>query len=162
MNMGLGDVFVKNLAVDSSGLTQYAGTSGGGVIVFMVSLPTFSKSFTPDSITAGELSTLTFTIDNTNSGAAASRLDFGDTLPADVVIATPNNAVIFCTGGTPTAPVGAGVITYSGGMVAVGASCTLSVDVTRSTAGMHVNTTGDLISSLGNSGTANDTADGQS
>ena len=55
-----------------------------------------------------------------------------------------------------TATPGAGVITYTGGSVGAGASCTVEADVTSSTVGTHVNTTGDLTSSKGNSGTASD------
>ena len=62
-----------------------------------------------------------------------------------------------CTGGTVTAVAGSGVVSYSDGAVAAGASCTVTVDVTSSTAGDHLNLTGDLTSSLGNSGTASAT-----
>jgi uncharacterized repeat protein (TIGR01451 family) len=122
--------------------------------------PTFSKGFAPNSIVQGDTSTLTFTIDNTaNLSAAASNLDVTDNLPAAVVIATPANASTTCTGGTLTAAVGSSVITYRGGTAAAGVSCTVQVDVTSSTAGAYLNTTGDLTSSLGNSGTASATLD---
>ena len=86
-----------------------------------------------------------------------SGLAFLDTLPAGVVIATPSNAATTCTGGTLSAPAGTSVIIYTGGTLAARTSCTLSVDVTSSTTGAHLNTTGNLISFLGNSGTASDT-----
>ena len=119
--------------------------------------PTFAKEFVPDTIFTGETSTLTFTIDNTASALAATDLDFTDVLPSPVVVATPSGATTDCAGGTLTAMDGAGTITYTGGSVAAGASCTVSVDVTSDTAGMFVNTSGDLTSSSGNSGTAGDT-----
>jgi len=118
--------------------------------------PIFAKSFTPNTIYAGQTSTLLFTIDNSASVLAATALDFTDNLPADVVVATPASASTTCTGGTLTAVNGSGTISYSGGTVAAGASCTVEVDVTSDTAGTHVNTTGDLTSSSGNSGAAND------
>ena len=88
---------------------------------------------------------------------AASALDFTDNLPASVVVATPASASTTCSGGTLTAAAGSGVITYTGGSVAAGASCTVVVDVTSVTPGAHVNTSGDLTSSSGNSGPATDT-----
>ncbi len=119
--------------------------------------PTFAKVFSPDAILAGGTSTLTFTIDNSASALAASSLDFTDNLPAGVVVATPSNASTTCTGGTITALSGSGTISYSGGSVAAGAMCTIDVDVTSIATGAHVNVTGDLTSTSGNSGTATDT-----
>jgi len=119
--------------------------------------PSFAKAFSPASIGSGGTSALAFTIDNTAGSAAGSSLDFTDNLPAGVTVASPANASTTCTGGTLTAASGSAVISYSGGSVAAGSSCTVSVDTTSSTVGSHVNTTGDLTSSLGNSGTASDT-----
>jgi uncharacterized repeat protein (TIGR01451 family) len=116
--------------------------------------PLFSKSFAPNSILFGGVSTLTFTIDNSASALAATGLSFTDNLPAGMLVAAPANASTTCTGGTLTAVSGSGVITYSGGTVAAGSSCTVRVDVTSSAAGVHVNTTGLLTSAAGSSGTA--------
>jgi len=119
--------------------------------------PTFAKVFAPDVIATTNVSTLTFTIDNSASALDATSLDFTDNLPAGVVVANPANASTTCTGGTLTAIPASGTITYTGGTVVAGLSCTVSVDVTSATVGAHVNTTGDLTSSSGNSGTASDT-----
>ncbi|GJM10544.1 MAG: hypothetical protein DHS20C11_28200 [Lysobacteraceae bacterium] len=142
----------------SDALTSNLGNSGTATDTLTVNPPpTFSKVFAPAAIAVGDVSTLTFTIDNTASTVAATALDFTDTLPAAVIVATPSNATTDCTGGTLTAADGSGSVTYSGGTVAAGGSCTISVDTTSSTVGSHVNTTGDLTSSSGNSGTASDT-----
>ena len=119
--------------------------------------PLFSKAFAPNPITSGGASTLTFTIDDTNATFAADSLTFTDNLPAGVVVANPANASTTCSGGTLTAVAGSGVISYSGGSVSAGATCTISVDVASNTAGAHVNVTGDLTSNWGNSGSASDT-----
>ena len=119
--------------------------------------PAFSKTFSPDSIGAGGTSTLTLTIDNTSSAIDANNLDFTDNLPAGIVIANPPNVSTTCTGGTVTAAAGAGTVGYTGGTAGAGSSCTVRVDVTGNTEGVYVNTTGNLTSSLGNSGTATDT-----
>ncbi|HEX4956473.1 MAG TPA: hypothetical protein VF017_24055 [Thermoanaerobaculia bacterium] len=118
--------------------------------------PTFSKAFAPDSIGVNGVSMLTFVIDNTASALAASALSFTDNLPAGVVVATPANASTTCTGGTLTAVAGSGTISYTGGSVAAGDSCTVLVNVTATTPGVLVNTSGVLTSSSGSSGTATD------
>lgn len=117
--------------------------------------PSFSKVFSPDTIGPGGTSTLTFTITN-GSGSPATALDFTDNLPAAVSISSTPDTTNTCTGGTLSAPAGGGTISYTGGAVGGGTSCTVSVNVTASTAGTHTNTTGDLTSSQGNSGTATD------
>ena len=119
--------------------------------------PTFAKAFAPDMSNPGDISTLTFTIDNSASSLAASALDFTDNLPAGVVVAAVPSASTTCTGGTITASAGTTVISYTGGTVGAGASCTVQVDVTTAAVGAYLNTTGDLTSSSGNSGTATDT-----
>ena len=117
------------------------------------SQPLFTKKFSGSAVPGGVV-TLTFTIDNSAGVASATSLDFTDNLPAGVTIANPVNASTTCTTGTLTAVSGSGVISYTGGTVGAGTICEISVDVTSSTVGMHVNTSGDLTSSAGNSGTA--------
>jgi len=73
------------------------------------------------------------------------------------LLATPASAATTCTGGTLTAVDGSDTVTYTGGSVAAGASCTVQVNVTAAAAGDYVNLSGDLTSSLGNSGSATDT-----
>ncbi len=116
--------------------------------------PAFSKSFTPAAIAAGAVSTLAFTIDNTASVLAASSLDFTDNLPAGMTVASPPNASTTCSGGILTAVAGTGVVSYTGGTVAGLVSCTASIDVTANVPGALLNTTGNLTSSSGTSGTA--------
>ncbi len=117
--------------------------------------PGFSKSFVPDSIDFGEFSTLTFTIDNSANPVALDNLAFVDNLPAGMMIANPPGAVNGC-GGVLIADAGTALISLSGGTVAAGSTCIIQVDVDTS-CGMHVNTTEDLTSDVGNSGTASDT-----
>ncbi|MCG8456776.1 MAG: hypothetical protein MI919_10895, partial [Holophagales bacterium] len=152
---------VDGVYVNTSGdLTSSSGNSGPASDTLTVSpapVPGFAKVFAPDSIPQGGVSTLTFTIDNSGALLAATALDFTDPLPAGVVVASPANEVSTCTGGTITAVPGSGTISYTGGTVAAGGICTVSVDVTSAVAMLYTNTTGDLTSSLGNSGPASDT-----
>jgi len=118
--------------------------------------PAFAKVFAPDSMFFSGVSTLTFTVDNSASAVAAGNLSFADNLPAGIVIANPTNASSTC-GGMGDAVAGGGSFTYGGGSVGAGAICTVQFDVTGAAEGAHVNVTGDLTSSSGNSGTATDT-----
>ncbi|MDH3404749.1 MAG: hypothetical protein OEP45_14110, partial [Acidobacteriota bacterium] len=118
--------------------------------------PTFAKAFAPDVINQFDVSVLTFTIDNSASSFDATALDFTDTMPAAIVVATPANESTTCVGGVITAVPGTNVISYTGGSVGAGASCTVEVDVTSFTVGIFTNTTDELTSSNGNSGTATD------
>jgi uncharacterized repeat protein (TIGR01451 family) len=136
-------------------LTSSLGNSGTAMATLTVAAPlSFGKSFSPDTVLAGATSTLTLDLENTSAALTATSVDVTDNLPAGVVVATPANAMTDCTGGTLTAASGTGVITYTGGTVPVSSTCAISVDVIASGPGVYVNTTGDLTSSLGNSGTA--------
>ena len=144
----------------SSQVTENSLTATGPAIANITIRPTpplFSKTFSPDVINTVSASTLQFTIDNTVSIVAATSLDVTDNLPADLVVATPPNASTNCTGGTLTAVAGTSVITYTGGTAPASSSCTISVDIGSAVAATFTNTTGDLTSSSGNSGTASDT-----
>lgn len=137
---------------DIDGIRTLYGTR----VVVLDPPPLFSKAFAPSSLPEGGTSTLTFTIDNTASGMAATGMSFTDTFPAGLVVATSGSVSNSC-GGTVTATDGSGSASLAGGTVAAGATCTISVDVTAAAAGVYPNTTGDLMSSLGNSGTASAT-----
>ncbi|MFC3193255.1 hypothetical protein ACFODZ_03260 [Marinicella sediminis] len=122
--------------------------------------PAFAKAFAPAGVPVNTPSTLTFTIDNTASTLDDNALAFTDNLPAGMEVAGTANVVNTCTGGTVTATPGSSSISYSGGVVPAGATCTISADVIVTQSGVFSNTTGDLTSSFGNSGSASDTLTG--
>ncbi len=107
-----------------------------------------TKVFSPDTIASGGVSTAVFTISNTN-GFPVTGLAFTDTLPTDVTIADPASASTTCTSATLSAPASGGTITFSGGSVGAGTSCTVHVNVTSSTTGTHTNPAVTLSSSVG-------------
>ena len=107
--------------------------------------PTFSKSFGQTSVFAGTTATLTFTIQNTNTSLALTGLTFTDTLPAGLLVATPNGLTNTC-GGTATATAGGNLISLSGGTLAVSSTCTITVTVAAISSGTQVNTTSVLTS----------------
>jgi uncharacterized repeat protein (TIGR01451 family) len=114
--------------------------------------PAFVKTFQPATIGPGSVSTLQFEITN-SSGSPVRYLAFTDNLPSGLTIAYPAGAVSEC-GGTLSAPSGGNAISFSDGGIGAGESCTITVNVTGSTAGTYTNETSDLTSGAGNSGSA--------
>ena len=117
--------------------------------------PTWDKVFSPDTIGPGSVSTLTFSITN-GDPAPVTDLAFSDTLPGGVTIATPASASTDCFEAVLSALDGGSTVSLTDGRVGAGETCTVLVNVTSSTVGTHTNTTGDLTSSAGNSGTSSD------
>jgi len=139
-------------------LTSASGNSGTASDTLTVEPPpTFAKAFSPSTIHLNDPTTLIFTIDNSASSLDATGLDFTDVLPIGMSVADPSNAATTCTGGTLTADPGMTMVSYVGGSVSAGAVCTVSVDVVSRTPGDNVNTTEELSSSFGSSGTATGT-----
>ncbi|MBJ2130619.1 tandem-95 repeat protein [Alteromonas sp. IB21] len=113
--------------------------------------PTFSSSFSPSTIAPNATSTLTYIIDNASNDTPVSSVNFSNNLPANVILASVVNASDSC-GGVLTAAGGGSSISYTLDRLGIGTVCEISVDVTSTVAGTYVNTTGDLTSSGGNSG----------
>lgn len=105
------------------------------------STPGLSKVFGTNPVGVGQNSALTFTVANGANNPAQTGLGFTDTLPANVVIATPASVVNTC-GGSVTATAGTGVITLVGGSLASGTtSCTVTVQVKSNVPGSYLNST---------------------
>ncbi len=109
--------------------------------------PGFAKAFSPDRVDPGEVSTLTFTIDNRANAIAVGSLAFTDAFPDGMVVAGTPDAVTTC-GGTFSPVAGDATLDFSGGSVAAGESCTLSVDVQALRAVTLENVSGGLTSDL--------------
>jgi uncharacterized repeat protein (TIGR01451 family) len=103
--------------------------------------PGIAKAFAPATISAGGISTLTFTLSNTNA-AALSGISFTDTYPSGVVNATPLTVGGSCAGVTHTATAGGTTFNVTGGTIPGGApgTCTITVQVTSSASGTYNNT----------------------
>ena len=161
--------------LDAAGITlgQFANLSGralafGGTVTTDASIltvpacapfvppinPTIAKSFSPTSINAGAVSTLTVTLNNANATVATLTGSLTDNLPAGVVIAAAPNAATTCGGaGALVAVAGSSSVTLPAGRsIPVNGNCTLTVDVTAAAAGSYVNTipAGALVTSNGN------------
>jgi uncharacterized repeat protein (TIGR01451 family) len=102
-----------------------------------------NKGFNPISVSAGQKSTLTVSLINTNSSAATAT-SLTDSLPAGVTIASPLNTSTTC-GGTVVAVAGGTTAALSGGTIpaATGSgpgTCSFSVDVIATAPSSYVNT----------------------
>ena len=151
-------------------VTASSGTGNTATATLMGSFDIYAiaKGFSPSSITTGGISKLIFTVTATDPGVkctpSLSDIEFSDTLPSGVVVATPPNASTTCkladgttsstvvaTAGSSTIslgthPVCCGIGDGTGAYLAGGAQCTFSVDVTATTTGVKNNTTSTPIS----------------
>src|SRR5581483_552381 len=116
--------------------------------------PLLSKAFSPATINAGGVSTLSITLINPNGSPATLTAPLTDTLPAGLVIADTPNASTTC-GGVVSAPAGGNTVTLPAGSMIPGGSpgtCTVTVNVTTALGGNYLNTlpAGALQTSNGN------------
>ncbi len=125
--------------------------------ITVIGPPTISNAFSGPTVPLNGTTTLTFTITNPNATASLSGVAFSDTLPAALAVAATPNVNNTCNG-TVTATAAANQIALSGGSIASGSSCTLSVDLTPSVLGTASNTTGPVSSNEGGVGTVSNTA----
>jgi uncharacterized repeat protein (TIGR01451 family) len=142
---------VKNNSVTVSATESGPGnTSNASVTV--TTPPTIAKAFGAASIPLNGSTSLSFTINNPNTTVALTGVAFSDTLPAGLVVSTPNGLTGTCGAGTITATQGTNTISLSGGTIAASGSCTFSVNVTGIAAGTQTNTTGNVTSTEGGTG----------
>lgn len=100
---------------------------------------TTTKDITPAQVTTGVSSLMTLTLSNPNPTLAMSALALTDTYPSGLVNRTPPGASNTC-GGTLTAAAGAGSLSLSGGSLAAGVTCTITVNVVAAASGSYTNT----------------------
>lgn len=134
--------YAANLCVFSDDRTQpvvavpvsFAVTAGAAIP------PSLTKSFTPASVPAGTVSTLTITLINDNATDATLSADLVDAFPHDLVIAATPNESTTCGNGTVIALAGGGEIRLAmDATIPANGSCTITVDVESSLAGDYAN-----------------------
>jgi YVTN family beta-propeller protein len=136
---------------------QVTSTEGGpgntsNATVTVVAPPVIIKTFGATNIPLNGSTSLTFAIQNNNAGTTLTGVMFSDTLPAGLVVSTPNGLTGSCGGGTITGTPASGSVSLTGASIAAGASCTFAVNVTGTTGGVKNNTTGNVISTNGGPG----------
>lgn len=116
--------------------------------VVAVQPPSVSKGFAPNTIFVGEVSELTITIRNNDLNTALTNTTFTDTLPANVVVASPLTAsLIGCGAGTlsstlggPALASGDTAISLNNGTIARNSNCIIRVNVTSARSNAYNNT----------------------
>jgi hypothetical protein len=144
-------------------VTSTEGGAGGtaSASLTVIAPPTIAKAFGAASIIVNGTTTLAFTLTNPNTGTALTGVGFTDTLPAGVVVATPNGLANTC-GGTvvadpgkvvpDTGVPGTGSVGLVSGALPANGSCTIKVDVTGMTGGVKNNITSAVTSTEGGAG----------
>jgi uncharacterized repeat protein (TIGR01451 family) len=142
---------VKNNSVQTSSTNAGLGNTSNASIT-VVAPPVIIKSFGAASIPLNGSTSLSFTIQNNNNTTMLTGVGFSDTLPAGLVISTPNGLIGTCGGGTITATQATNVISLGGASLAASSSCTFAVNVTGIAAGLQNNTTSNVTSTEGGTG----------
>ncbi|MGA2813879.1 MAG: hypothetical protein ABSG16_20955, partial [Candidatus Acidiferrum sp.] len=153
--------FSVNVTATTGGIknnsVQASSTNGGVSNISLATLnatapPVIIKAFGAASIPLNASTSLSFTIQNNNSGSALSAVGFSDVLPAGLAIATPNALSGSCGGGVITATAGAASVSLAGATLARSSSCNFSVNVIGVAAGTENNNTSPVTSNEGGSG----------
>jgi hypothetical protein len=119
--------------------------------------PSISKQFNLSTIALNATTSLTFTITNPNASTSLTGIGFTDAFPGGLVVSTPNALSGSCGGGTITAVAGSTSASLTGANLAANASCTFSISVTGTSAGVKNNVTSAVTSNeagAGNTATA--------
>lgn len=144
---------VQNNSVTITDGIAGANPTAATATITVVAPPILAKAFALPSIPVNETTLLSFSLTNPKTTVALSGVGFTDTLPAGLVIATPNGFTSSCTG-TITATAGSNTISLVGATLAAGASCSIGVNVTGITVGLQNNTTSTVSSIEGGTGAA--------
>lgn len=151
----------KNYLNTSGAVSSTNGGTGNTASSTLTVLapPVITKAFSPTTILENGTSTVTFTIKNPAANTAAlTNVSFTDNLPANLVVQNPPNSSASNCGVPVFAPTaGAASLNFTGATIAVGGTCTVSVDVTAPN-GVYNNTTTAPTSSNGGTGVPSNTA----
>ena len=138
-------------ATDAGGLTGNTGTAS----ILVANPPSIVKAFGASTVALNANVSLTFSLSNTNATTTLNGIAFTDSLPAGMVVATPSNLNSTCNG-SAVAVNGASSASLSGASLAPGGSCSISLNVLGTTAGIKSNTvsvTSTTTAALSNSST---------
>lgn len=133
------------------------GTTSNTATLAVLGAPTISKAFGSGSVAVGQTTSLTFTLTNPNPTVAVTGAAFTDNMPAGMVVANPANASTTC-GGTFAPTPGSSNLSFSGGTIPAGSSCTVSLMIMITSTGTKINQTSALTSANAGSGAPSNTA----
>jgi hypothetical protein len=119
----------------------------------VVAPPSVSAAFGAAAITAGESTSLTYTITNPSANTVGlTAVGLHNTLPPGLAVASPNGLTGACGAGSIDAVPGSDSVALTGGTIPAGSSCSFAVDVTGATPGDVTTTTDAVESANGGSG----------
>ncbi|MFM8425687.1 MAG: beta strand repeat-containing protein, partial [Chloroflexota bacterium] len=137
-----------------TGVNTDTGGSATDTLTVNPIAPVIDKVFSPNPIAVGGTSVLTITLTNPNQNTQLTNLAFTDSYPTNLVNTSSPAATTNC-GGTVTAASGGGSVSLSGGTLDAGKSCSVTVNVTSSSAASYPNSTSATASASAVSGTLN-------
>jgi uncharacterized repeat protein (TIGR01451 family) len=144
---------------NTSGTVTSANAGTGGIATASIRIlesPFVAKSFSLSPITLGGVSVLTVTISNPNASDSLSAVAVNDVYPSGLVNTTTPNPQVVCSGGSSAAFTGAAPsgnsVGLTSGSLAPGGFCSVTVNVTATSAGNIDNVTGVISSSNAGSG----------
>ncbi len=123
------------------------------VNVTAAAVPTVAKSFESPTVALGNSPNMSFVLSNAG-GTALTGVAFSDTLPAGLTAV--NGTAAICGGSLSIT--GGNLLTFTGGTLAGGAVCTITVRVPGVTAGVKNNITGPISSTESGAGAMSNTA----
>jgi serine protease len=140
-----GAVDVETVALTPTSATSAAPTSAGTsatacptTVQVTPIAPTVDESFSPASVGEKIVSTLTFTLGNSNA-FDLTQSTFSDTLPAGLAIAGSPAPATTCAGTGGSLASTSTTISLSGAIIPANGSCIVTVSVSGSTAGTYTN-----------------------
>jgi uncharacterized repeat protein (TIGR01451 family) len=146
---------VKNNTSSQVGSNEAANGNPATASITVLTPLTIAKAFGASAIPVGGTTTLTFTITNPDTTTTQTGIAFTDSLPAGLVVATPNGLSGSCGSGTITATAGSGTVSLSGATLAASSSCSFSVNVTGTSSGGKNNSVTVSSNEAGTGNTAN-------
>ncbi len=120
--------------------------------VTIIGPPVIAKSFGTNILNFNSGTTLSFKVTNPNPTIALTGIAVSDTLPAGLIISTPNGLVGTCGGGTITATAATNIVSLTGATLPGAGSCTFQVNVSAVGTGLQNNVTSSITSTNGGTG----------
>jgi arabinogalactan endo-1,4-beta-galactosidase len=115
--------------------------------------PILTIAFGASTVHLNSSTSLTFKLENPNSGSSLQGIGFTDELPAGLAVATPNGMSGGCGGGSIAATAASTSISLSGALLNAADSCTFAVNVIGTSVGTQNNTISAVTASNSSNGT---------
>ena len=137
-----GGTYTNTATALTTNVATFSATAGDSASVLALKPPSITKAFSPATIGAGSVSTITFTLSNGSNALALSNATFSDTL-SNMSISGAQSAGGTCGGasGNSFTSGQTGLLTLTGLTLPASGSCTVTLNVTSSNVGSNANAT---------------------